>query len=134
MKKTLFILTSVVLLTITSCNKNQKVVKSLEGTWNVTEFIQHDTTTDLSSFSFNMTFESCNLKNEGPCPGSFNLLSTSESNGVTSSYALDQSLAYTIVEKGEYTDLTVSVCFNYCHTKWWWNIIWIGSHIKRETW
>ena len=108
MKKALFLLTAVALLTITSCNKNQKVVKSLEGTWNVTEFIQKDTTTDLSSFSFKMTYEACHLKNEGPCPGSWNLLSTIEANGVTASYELDQSLTYTIIEKGEYIDLTIS--------------------------
>ncbi|NOQ76029.1 MAG: hypothetical protein GQ574_28745 [Crocinitomix sp.] len=61
-------------LFVTACNKNQKAVNKLEGTWNATHFITTDladgeTTDIIASGYLNLeyTFEDCKLKKEEGC-------------------------------------------------------------------
>ena len=55
-----------------SCNKNQKVVKEIEGTWSQTGYIQiqeNGDTIDLTGFgpATKWSFESCKLKKDEYC-------------------------------------------------------------------
>ena len=83
MKKILLI-AAIVLLAV-ACNKNQKVVNRLDGTWKATKFAVSDTTSsdtaatsiDLITLgvisSFTMTFEKCKLKDGDFCTMSTDL-------------------------------------------------------------
>ncbi|MFT5821776.1 MAG: hypothetical protein ACI8ZM_003032 [Crocinitomix sp.] len=70
MKKIL--LMSVVALLLVACNKNQKVVKQLDGNWNATSyvFIWDGVTTDIlanDGYSLTWGFDNCKLKDDEFC-------------------------------------------------------------------
>lgn len=72
MKKFSVVLSVVVVffLIAASCNKNQKVVRQLNGEWEVTEMRYNNTVQDLDDGSYIYTFEKCRVKNED-CSGSY---------------------------------------------------------------
>ncbi len=96
-------------LLLSSCNKDQKVVKNLdEGTWNVTSFKVNNVEQVQSGVSSTYTFENCKVKKED-CGGSATVTIT----GVGTS---SSSFTYKIYEKGtklnidfaseDFTDIT----------------------------
>ena len=69
MKKIL--LMSVVALLFVACNKNQKVVKQLDGTWNATSYLEtwDGSTEEYITDGYTMTwdFDNCKLKDDEFC-------------------------------------------------------------------
>jgi hypothetical protein len=95
MKKILFILT--IALVVFSCNKNQKAVKTLDGTWKTNKYLvtTEEGTVDLfltDDFSYTMVFEKCKLKDNDFC----NLTVTQVLGEETTS----SSLLYRVSEEG----------------------------------
>jgi len=69
MKKSLLLILPLAVMLIVSCNKDQKVVNDLEGSWKVTSEIENGVA--LPDSAYNTTvyqFEKCKVKN-GACPG-----------------------------------------------------------------
>ena len=62
----------VVIFIAASCNKNQKVVRQLDGEWEVTEVRYNNSVQDLEDGSYIYTFEKCRVKNED-CSGSYKI-------------------------------------------------------------
>lgn len=91
MKKILMIVAIAVLAV--ACNKNQKAVKQLDGTWNVTSWM--DTWDGASeeyiedSYSMTMLFNNCKLKDDEFCDVVLTEVSGSESD----SYAMEYRVA-----------------------------------------
>lgn len=69
MKKLLFI--AFVLVTIVSCNKDQKAVKTLDGKWAATSFVVTEGLVSIDflelGISYEMQFTNCKLKDEETC-------------------------------------------------------------------
>ncbi len=84
----------------TSCNKDQSAVKNLEGVWNITEITEDGVAQDLSSSTGTITFESCKLKTEGPCPASTKLTITTEALGITTIADSESEMTYSVSDKG----------------------------------
>ena len=91
MKKILMIVAIAVLAV--ACNKNQKAVKQLDGTWNVTSWM--DTWDGASEeyiedgYSMTMLFNNCKLKDDEFCDVVLTEVSGSESD----SYAMEYRVA-----------------------------------------
>jgi hypothetical protein len=72
MKKLLFSAVLLLSIALTSCNKNQAVVKDLEGEWNMTGLTVNGTAAPASEYQGTYyTFQVCKVKNED-CSGSLN--------------------------------------------------------------
>jgi hypothetical protein len=68
--KTVKLLLLAAIITLASCNKNQKVVNNLEGSWKVTaETIDGVSTPAADLPAATYTFENCKIK-KGDCSGS----------------------------------------------------------------
>ena len=72
MKKLLFLVFAVAVLI--ACDKNQRAVKKLEGTWNATKALTSDAGTGISldiigfgAGSMSFTFDNCKLKDDTWC-------------------------------------------------------------------
>jgi len=101
MKKLLFV--SIILSTITfSCNKDQKVVKELDGNWTVESRTYNGVAANKSEYQgLKYTFEACKLK-DGDCDGS---LSAPDSTKGTITF----DFKYSISEKGTKFNLSLSL-------------------------
>lgn len=75
--KTLLSVTLLFVLVVTGCNKNQKVVRQLDGEWKVTEVRYNNTVQDIDEGSFIYVFEKCRVKNED-CSGSYKITDPSK--------------------------------------------------------
>mgnify|MGYP007077387048 CR=1 FL=1 len=64
MKKIVFVSLALIALVVVSCNKDQKAVKELEGTW---EISKQDGQTVADSNKFTIKFEACKLKKDEWC-------------------------------------------------------------------
>ncbi len=64
MKKGIIFLVTVMLIALTSCNKNQKAVKVLDGSW---ELIKINDNAIVAEDGETVTFSSCKLKKEEFC-------------------------------------------------------------------
>jgi len=75
MKKTLLIAS--LLLVLVACNKNQKAVRKLDGSWIVTKYQISDGTQTLDYVSLfkeiKFTFENCKLKKNETCTGTIEI-------------------------------------------------------------
>ena len=79
---------------LTSCNKNQAVVKDLEGTWNVTEETYDGVPADPEMYEgTTYTFEKCKVKKED-CPGTISYVDPLKGTQTT-------DFTYSITDKGE---------------------------------
>jgi hypothetical protein len=67
------VMIAVIALIAVSCNKNQKAVKKLDGSWNATEFTVTTTGITIDAFaldlftSLNYSFDGCKLKKDEFC-------------------------------------------------------------------
>lgn len=96
MKRILFILS--LALIIFSCNKNQKAVKTLDGTWKTNKYLVTTLagTVDLFSvdgFAYTMTFDKCKLKDNDFC----DLTVSKTSDGET----ITESLLFRVSDEGK---------------------------------
>ena len=91
MKKILFTCVLGVTLFFSSCSKDQKVVKDLEGTWTVSSWKTGGTEQINAARTMSMTFENCKVK-KGDCGGSAVI--------TTATVPSTSSFTYNIQEKG----------------------------------
>ncbi len=97
MKKGLFLITAVALLVFASCNKNQKAVKTLDGSW---ELVSTDgvAVTDPDDVT-TVTYSNCKLKKDEYCE-----VTTKDSDGTeTAMYKVEddgETLIYKVTESG----------------------------------
>ncbi len=96
-----------VMIFASSCDKNQKAVKNLAGTWTTTEVLLNDTAVDLTGTTGSTTFESCKLKSEGPCPASGTSTSSFELLGSTYSTTSTSEMTYSVDDDG--TELSTTL-------------------------
>lgn len=82
-------------MTITSCNKNQKAVKKLEGDW---EQVSVDGVTVPDSSKITLHFELCKLKKDEWCE-----MSSTEADGTSSG-----TYFYKVTNDGEYLTQKIS--------------------------
>lgn len=101
MKKTLYILAFTSLI-INACSKNQKVVKDLEGDWNLTaETVNGVATPAAELVGTKYTFNKCKVKKED-CDGSLSVPDSTKGN-------LTTPFTYNIQEKGKKINIKFSL-------------------------
>ncbi|UKN02326.1 hypothetical protein K6119_02175 [Paracrocinitomix mangrovi] len=91
MKRLLWI--AAIALVVVSCNKDQKAVKRLDGTWNVSSWLAtwNGTTEEYiaDGYTFTMKFDNCKLKDEEFC----SITMTEAYQGSTDSYVMEYRVA-----------------------------------------
>lgn len=101
MKKSI-ILFAVVSAMVSSCSKDQKVVKELEGDWSVTGQTENGVATPANEYTGTVyTFTSCKVK-KGACDGSLSVPDSTKGTFKT-------PFTYSISEKGEKITITYSI-------------------------
>jgi len=102
--KHFILLTSALVLAISlsSCNKNQAVVKDLEGDWNLTAKTENGTAVPSSEIQNTYyTFQACQVKN-GDCDGSINT-------GDPTKGTITFPFTYNVKEDGKKFNMTISI-------------------------
>lgn len=91
---------AVALITV-ACNKDQKAVKRLDGTWNATSYLEtYNGTSEeyiVDGFQFKMAFDNCKLKDDEFC----SIIMTETYDGSSFSYAME----YRVVAGGTSLEL-----------------------------
>ncbi|MFT5821775.1 MAG: hypothetical protein ACI8ZM_003031 [Crocinitomix sp.] len=86
-----FFLLSVIALLLVACNKNQKVVKQLDGKWNITSYVYTwdgetvDVLAEEEGYALSWDFNNCKLKDDEFCT----IIWTEVYDGIADSFVLE---------------------------------------------
>ncbi len=96
MKKTNLLLVAFMLIIVAACNKDQKVVKQLDGTWKVSSIVVDGTPEPASSFDDDTyTFNSCKVKKD-------------DCDGTITTDGMSIPFTYNVSEKGKKFSMTMN--------------------------
>jgi hypothetical protein len=70
--KPIFIALTLILFLFAGCDKNQKIIKTLEGTWSATSYVLSDQDEEIDlvaeeNYQLTIAFETCKLKDDSFC-------------------------------------------------------------------
>lgn len=88
MKKLLLLVTAIAFIS-NGCDKDQQVVRQLNGTWKVTEMKVNGQAEDPKEFEgTEYSFEKCRLKKDGECEGGLTIMKIGAPEGSSFTYVI----------------------------------------------
>lgn len=101
MKKFILVFVAVSMIVL-SCSKDQKVVRTLEGEWEVTGMTYDGDPADVEDYqNTTYTFEKCRVS-KGPCDGKMTTIDPSKGE-------VSYNFTYSIAEKGTEISITLDI-------------------------